>query len=1847
MILPKKNPTVSDTATVTSPIKHVDTTLVNANPQLYAASLAGDWSLEEKAIQSNLIRLVAKDQELTKSHDMTNARKTFFNLDPSIQAGLQFINPDAEYQKRDPSIAAKLGSEFVGALTDPFRKVTEVAGDLIKAESLQYKIGANLQGKNLKEGFNYLLSKKTWEDAWNGHNQWTEESKQILEKKHGTAMSILARNIADGKKPGDVIREYGPLDSDMIRAITGMANQTSEWKLAYQDHKDYQINLGNDITNWANTNHPPSDNDIWSNAIIPVILTLPTLGGGDVTATPDGKKWLVDNPLPWEENRFRSPSGQFNAVYVIAHDPITWLTAGSSKAILPAEKIAEDFTKAAQAGVSVNTRVTDIFRIPAFANEHTRLVEVINELRSARQLSVAGNKTIDAETSVVRDTASALLRMRITREFPKYDDDELINRLVNVKVLDDQEKSVYVTDLNTLQKFFEIGENTNYIISGRVNGGQYYRENHVMLERRTRKLTNATKELYDQVFNGIDRKVLTGENPIPSDVLETAAEFEKYVQTKPSFDIVDPKTDSTLTKLKVNERNFTKLYNNLMSKHGENAIIYHQNGYVEKSLNIFRDFTRLITGDKLAANTLTERFLRVSPDERLAMLLSLYKLYTDKIGMAASPQGVNAQRELIEGIFAPTKGMGPVPDFQIPEHMVNVKAIDIPSGSSQVIHNAEGVAVPNFVAIHSMLYSTEGLHNGLQRYLTIGGLTNNAVVNGINKGWSLATLFPKLGPKSAVDEGTIGVMVQAPQALYSFFSGKGNAMSKGVAAMTGSDKSMGLVKSFLYRKTGVNPVDYVPALERKAMQEPVEVDVSFRLPNGKEVQQFLRVPADIYWGGTFEERLAARIVTKYGNKLTDEEKGYFFTYLINNSHAMEGLVRSTVGATFGDTKMIGKIQEEMYGKSTLTEAMDSWGRKDLGVYITDEHNALTKADRVQEHFSSFYKYFGKNIYKTTNGNVVDFGGLFVTHNGLRTAQDTNNYVADIMNLIGFSVDRYGNWVIKQKVINLPNGKTKVLSKETLIKSTKAYVEKFLQTKFLRDTGKTDAEIAEGLVRKSASELYTIFHGSHETGIFNQRLLDTINDSIKNTKDQISKNKNWEASNAHLRNYAKAPSISRGPEEIAKRQANNLNRLNPSFHVRKMPFEEFEAATKNNPLMGTIKTSMDFPTLPITVEGMFQKFQNIAWEMMDRQLTDIYRSDVFHIKILQQRKIMLADQKVYEKGLIKDGVLPADARQQAEIYFDNRATDNAAAELLKYADNPEVRTQLAWNLRGVGRFYRATEDYVRRLTRYLYTHPDKVMYRLGHIGQAMSGSGLVYTDENGNKYVLFPNDGVLVTQVAPILTAITTPVASVNALINGDWSFFKKPEWNQSTLKISIMNPSYSEGAGVPSLSGPTAAVSIFGVKAFLNTFNNPTATNIGENLDNWILGPQSDNTTWVRALVPTSLLNFWKTLPTDHKEGQEATNFIQAAAYLQSNSKTKMTHADWGDAAKVQQYYDRLRLAAHNLAAVKSGFNTFSPAPMGTGDPNIPKELREVGIIGFRAEFSDLLRAVLESNSQYGYYMADPIGMAVGMFIGNNPDKLIYTISKNSKQAKTAINYTAETKTWVINNDKLLSVYPDVAFVIAPHTGKYDPNVVKFLEASDIIGPTTNPFDDNSKLLKQYLLDAATVKDRTKYYDIDREVQIKFADPNNLDRNRASYRTDLLNQAKSAKEALLIANPALKLNLGTNPVETQQALWSKFNHLNQMVNNKEFAKVFPSEGQRLLLQQMCSLTDRMLMVLANPDVKSQMNGRETMNKVHDEGLANLRKISTANPALTEAFQVIIEPLISNVYTVPVVAMEKP
>jgi hypothetical protein len=1803
--------------------------LVNSNPTLYAASLAGNPTPEEALITKNLIGLDSLHTKLNTAKNLDEARKEFWNLDPTIRTGLIFMNPESDYMQKSPSILSRVGHGVLNFVSSPFRDIQEKTEEYTQALSMVYKTIRNVgdTGKSGKEKLDYILNRQNWTDAFDGKNQWDEVAREKLDAKHGAAMSALARGLIDGKTPGEIIKEYGDISNDngaMVNAIRDFSDQNQKYKDAFAEYKAYQINPGNDFTNWANSNHPPKDGGIWG-AIIPMLIAAPTLGVGGVGVSKDGERWLAENPNPFSKDPYVSPSGQINAAYVVAIDPLTWLTGGSSRALLASEKLAENFTKAAQRGVPVDVRIADLFADTRVAAKHEALAPVINAYRDA----IAAKDPVQA----------GVVRTHIQTYFPEYNEETLLRRMVDVKVLNDAEQLVPVTNLDTMKKFFEIGENTNYILSGKMESIQYYRESHVMLERFTRKTTDGMKAMYDQMFNGLDRRVIAGEAPIPDEVYESAKAFENYFGNTLDFKLIDRKNDPTLKELGIAGKRFSKSYNDKFARQAGRVMLFAQDGLAYKSASAFRDFSRMIVGDKLTANWLTEMYLMKSPDDRFNMLASMLKLYSDKIGLSSVPKGVELQRAWLEGIFASTRGAGPLEQIVMPPHLANEAAIEIAPGASQILHTTEGIAMPNFEELSKWLYQVNGLNRRLMRYIGINGVTNNAFTAGIMRGWTAFQLLPDLGVKASVDEATMALMVQQPQAIYSFFNGKGSAMSKMRAAYRGSDETMGMVKSKMLSMLGKNPAEYISAAERRAMQEPLKFDASYTLPNGKIIDSYYVVSPDEFYGASFEERLAARVIAKYAGKLSPEEERWMATHLINNSHSMEGQVQSSVAATFGDTTVRGSLMSEMYGKSTLTEAADAMGRKDTGKYLTDEMNLLRDSDKAFIQFDSFYKYFGKNTYTTNFKTTVDFGDAFIRNNALRTTEDGEKFVVEVMEQLGWTRLPNKTWSAQGKKI----GDT-IVSKENIRKSIQTFNERFRQSSKLRDAGKTPAQISEGLVRNLQAELYSVFHGGPDK--FNEALLNAIRNRMDEATTKLSKRKNAELSDMHLRNYAGKPLPKKSAKTEAERIKFEAQVASASYQVRKMPFNDFEILTANNRIEGKLRTSYDFPALVDSANAAYKKYGDMPWEMMDRQLTDFYRSDAFNIKLLQQRKVMQADEKNMVNSLVKEGADLESAKLQADLYFDNRATENATNELMKYADNPDIRTQLAWNARGVGRFYRATEDYARRMARYLYTHPDKVLYRLGHFSQAMNGSGVVYTDDNGTQYVLIPNDGVVWRIVAPTFAAIMNPLRAAENVAKGNWDFFKQPAWNQSTLKLSLLNPSYGEGAGVPSLTGPTMAIPTLTAKAILGLSDNPTLQNIGDNLDNWILGPQSDNTTWVRAIVPGNLLNIWGQYDPEHKTAIEASTLVQAAAFLQANDATRLKPEDYKDAEKVQLYYERLRLAAHNIVSVKLGFNTISAAPMGQTEPNIPSELRKVGIVKMSTAFSDILRAVLDVNSKYGYGLEDPIGAAVSMFVASNPDKLIYTVSPNTKQAQIAINYTQETKKWVMGNSELLKTYPDVAFVFAPHAGEYDPSVIKFLEASDLIKGKDNPFDINGAALKKYLMTLAAVKARNDYYNIDREVQRKLNDPENTERNRATYRQELLSRADAQKKYMLNENYALKTVLGTSSFETRALLTQRFNHLDQMVNNPKFIGVIAEGPRKKLIEQMLPLAKRVAMVLEDVNIRSQFDGQTVVDDTLRNGMANLQKYSSANPILAEAFNSVIKPYLDDLYTIPTVAMGK-
>ena len=1832
-----------------------DPYLADANPQLYAASNAGQPAKEDLQVVNATQKILSIDSQLNQAHSLNDAKSKYSKLDKNIQDALKFLNPNADYMQPRKSLLGEILN--AGNLLSPLRTFLSGADAILNVPRTQYRMARNayVEGSNTPGGelgkykaqFEYLLKAKNWSDAWDGHNQWDETISAELDQKHGAVLGYFIRGQLDGKKPGDLIREYGrPMDGQLQEAMMAMANYNSylfykangtekehplsasgkAYKEARDDFYRHQRSFGRDINEWANKNHPPKDNDWWTKFFIPTVLdpfNFQPPGGNK-----DGTKWKVINPNPFSKAVYTDPSGGLDAIYDLTIDPITWLTGGSVGAITRAEKIANKFIAAGKAGVAPEVRVADVFADPSFYKAHQQMVPVLNDLRAAR---------------AAKSPEAGVILTKFKIQFAKYDNPIVLNHLLNTKVENAAGDLVNITDMDTLQRFFERGEMMNFIVSGRVHNIGYYRENHVMLERDVRLGTNKARKAFEKTFNGIDS---TAPNGVASEtsIAARAASIEKvFAKRRTPGALEDPEVQDTIKELTKHGSIFTRNYAKMMAMHPEDVQIFTADDKVLKSIDAFRDFARVLTGDKVTANMMGEIYLNSSADERFNMLFSMFKIYTDKIGLSATPEGLMKQRAFLESIFGDGIGLGPIADFKTPAHLVKDGVTEIPPGASQIFHTTEGISMPRFEKLFQELYDTErsgkntsAIRNAIHILRSFSYSSPARITGAI---WTLAQLFPKLGIRGATDEATIALFTSTPQAIYSFVSGKGRAISNIRAGYSGDSKDVGIIKSILLRDR--TPDKYVSARERAAMQADIKQDVSYTLPSGKEIKRYEWISADEYFGAPYEERLANKVIARFGGKLTDEERGWLQTHLMNNSHSMESLTQSAVGASFGNTMVKGSMVSDIWGKNEFAKFLDEEHLRQTGEFSTVAMKDLSETSITYGHYDAFWRYFGKNVYSPEKGGkIIDFGEAFIRNNAMRTAQDGENYVAEILGRLG--------------------------------DDTEYFIKRFGQTTDLKLSGKTTEQIAEGIIRKQRDELYTIFHGSDD--VFNENLLAMLKFKIKEAAEKVNSRKNFRASDEHMRNYAGKPNPLYNTKMANAKAKWEAKQYSASYHVSKTSFAEFEDVTRGYRFKGeTLKTELDLKEIPNTAIGQWRKFGKIAWEMMDRQINDLYRADAFSVKLLEQRGRLKADQVKYVEDLIQGGTKRDDAILQADILFDNKATANAIDELLKYADNPNVRSQLAFNMRSVGRFNRATEDYGRRMYRFLVDHPEKVVYRAGHLNEAMDASGMVYTDDQGNKYILIPNDGIFWRVIAPAFAAILNPATTLVEIgkgliseLQGDrekavshYTFFKQPQWNQYTGKISMLNPSYSDSSGVVSLQGPTIGAFVLGLRQMFNAMGNPK---VGEELDNLILGPMSDNTTWVRALLPSSITNMWKVLDPDLKDGVYATSIMQAASFMQAHDLTRLNPEDFGNIEKIQTYYERLGMAAHSSIIAKLSFNTISGMPVGTTEPGINPLLRRAGITSFTQEFSDILRAVYEVNAEYGYQNTDPIGIAVSTFVGQYPDRLIYTIGKNSEAAKTYISYTKESKNWVLNSEDLVKKYGNVAFVFAPHTGEYDPAVARYLQATGIIPDNQNPFNSingpQTSPLYRYIKEISIAKARAEYYDKDRFLQQWLTNPDNPDRNEPVSRQRMIEQTAEQKANIIAGNPTLKYVLGTSDFDTRQQLLSRFNALDQLVSDPEFIsksdpKVKPQgdrgklpEGQRGLIQFMTKQVNRMLVVLEDRDIRTQYEGQLRVDQVYREGIEQLKKLSVGQPAASEAYQSIIYPLLVDVYRTPTAGVTK-
>jgi hypothetical protein len=833
---------------------------------------------------------------------------------------------------------------------------------------------------------------------------------------------------------------------------------------------------------------------------------------------------------------------------------------------------------------------------------------------------------------------------------------------------------------------------------------------------------------------------------------------------------------------------------------------------------------------------------------------------------------------------------------------------------------------------------------------------------------------------------------------------------------------------------------------------------------------------------------------------------------------------------------------------------------------------LSQREVTLAHYEKWYKMLvGNKATIIKNGKEKVFlnpADIFFNNNGLRTADDLKKALDQGMKSVGFEWSTYTNsWRVRHP---------EVLA---------AYKSMSSNTQELAGKGLDDADSARHRLYLMFRDMHETFHG--DVNAFNEKLFAKM---AKNRKE------------------LKPSALAKGYDEATWNQA-----------AAKMSLHDFEDATDGFRIKGTINTAIDFGNFD--AENIFRLYGNRAMEFMDNQVTGIFRQPAVMVTYAALRKKYAGLEKAFAKqqydnmggawekvGTPKNPGWWSEATAIAEKRFTEIATRDAADTVLKYADNPTIRSNAAFAGRTIGRYYRATEDFYRRIYRMKDVSP-RVLYRmrLSHLG--LDSSGMTHIDTNGEPYIMMPMDNIIFKATDTVIRTLTGGRG------------YSQPSFNEFTLKLRMMNPSFSQDSGLPTLSGPIAGLSVIAVKDILSTipgkipfigqFIDPAAKQLAEGIDTFALGNIGDNMDITKAIVPVGLQRIYAMLPVNEKNRQEVTAAQQAIAY-------NAAHGLFIDSNSTDQekaaYLANVRISAHNVLFLRNFLGLIGPvAPSTMETKGVPDYIKDTGITGLRAEFFDILNGISKTNPGEVF---DPYELALATFTGENPGKLIYTVSRDSRQTKVLITNTQELKTWGIRNEKLIKQYGEAAYIFAPKVGTFNASTYKWLQAA---GLTKN------KNLEQYYNDILVAEDKQAYYDIarnEKQMLATMSDP--------EARANLIKQATAARNSLKAGNPLLTPALigHGNNIGGEEVM---LNSVEQIINDPS-TPVESSTRQRM--QVAIKMMRNYIAFCTNPQLSNATNSVQIKSERRQQIEADLKKLMTGDAYLIEANRAIFKSILN-------------
>lgn len=422
-----------------------------------------------------------------------------------------------------------------------------------------------------------------------------------------------------------------------------------------------------------------------------------------------------------------------------------------------------------------------------------------------------------------------------------------------------------------------------------------------------------------------------------------------------------------------------------------------------------------------------------------------------------------------------------------------------------------------------------------------------------------------------------------------------------------------------------------------------------------------------------------------------------------------------------------------------------------------------------------------------------------------------------------------------------------------------------------------------------------------------------------------------------------------------------------------------------------------------------------WDAMGNAFARIGKEPIYFANYVRSRKGLTK----YENQLAE-----AVGPKAASIAATRVAQDRALALTLAFTDNPKNRSMLAYRLRNYARYYRAQEDFYRRVYRAVKYEPISIYKAYLAIG-VLDETGFIYEDSYGEKYFLYPGDGL-----------INNVMARAMAYGGGDKDGLY---FNDTPLtfggKVKMWAPSFDLGAAVPMLSSP---LSTLGIKTVMNLV--PEFQKYEDN----ILGDYAVGKPTPEAALPGPFVRLLGLFDQDERYSMYAGAWMGAARVL---AGAGLLPDEGATEEEIGKAWDGVASIANQILNLRFALGFVYPAIPQVMENNVTTYARQYGYDGMTSVYRELVDKAIENGDPDPYSTAMMQGVAI-YGLEFTAYKVANTRQGDDLKSLPEYSYDLKTIYFKENNKQLINDYPSAAMFLAPTRTEddvYDPAARRWL----------------------------------------------------------------------------------------------------------------------------------------------------------------------------------------------------------